>query len=283
MQQHQRDQAGGLRVAGQQAVQQPAQPDRLVAQLRPYDVAAAGRRVPLVEHQVDHALHTGQPLGEGVGTGYREADPGLADLPLRAYQALGHRGFGQQEGARDLPGREPGHVPQRQRDPDLERQRRVAAGEDQPELVVLRVEHLVVRPDGLAGPPHLRCLLDRHLVAPELVEGLTPRGHRQPGAGLRGYPFLRPGSGGRRERLLCRILGALQVAESARQRGDDRRPLLPERAIECGGAHSAVRCQALPISTNSGNSGRISTVPPRTIGIRAAHSIAASRSAASIR
>ena len=69
------------------------------------------------------------------------------------------------------------------------------------------------------------------------------------------------------ERLLSRFLGEVEVAEEADWRGEDVAPLLAEDLFE-----NAYHCMI----------GRTSTAPPRrAAGIRAASSMALSRSSAS--
>ena len=58
---HQRHQAVDLGLVRRELGQHPAQPDRLVAQVRPHPVIARGRRVALVEDEVDHLQDRGQP------------------------------------------------------------------------------------------------------------------------------------------------------------------------------------------------------------------------------
>ena len=77
----------------------------------------------------------------------------------------------------------------------------------------------------------------------------------------------RPALRGDRERLLRGLLGEVEVAEEADERGQDAAPLLAEGLLE-DRYHSTI--------------GRTSTAPPmRAAGMRAASSIAASRSSAS--
>ena len=86
-------------------------------------------------------------------------------------------------------------------------------------------------------------------------------------AGVRGRPVARPAFGGDRERLLGGLLGEVEVAEEADQGGEHAPPLLAEDLLD-----------------QRATSGRTSTAPPsRAAGIRAANSIAASRSSASSR
>jgi hypothetical protein len=72
--------------------------------------------------------------------------PASRSLAL-AHEALGHRRRRHQEGGGDLVRAQPAERAQRQRDLGVERQRRVAAGEDQLEALVRQP---VVR-DGLGG------------------------------------------------------------------------------------------------------------------------------------
>ena len=60
--------------------------------------------------------------------------PGLA---LGPHEPLRHGRLGDQEGTRDLPGREPTQEPQGQGDLGACRERRMAAGEDEPEPVIV--------------------------------------------------------------------------------------------------------------------------------------------------
>ena len=85
--------------------------------------------------------------------------------------------------------------------------------------------------------------------------------------GLVGHAVARPALGGDRERLLRGFLGEVEVAEEADQGGEDAAPLVAEGLLE-DRYHSTI--------------GRTSIAPPRrAAGIRAASSIAASRSSAS--
>ena len=60
-----------------------------------------GRRVALVEDQVDDAEHGGEAVGQLVRRRHPVRDPGRADLVLRAHQPLGHR----RRGRRGTPAR----------------------------------------------------------------------------------------------------------------------------------------------------------------------------------
>ena len=89
----------------------------------------------------------------------------------------------------------------------------------------------------------------------------------QPGPRVGGNPVARPALRGDREGLLGGLLGEVEVAEEADQGGQDAPPLVAEDLLEAR-YHSSI--------------GRTSTAPPRrAAGMRAASSIAASRSSAS--
>ena len=70
------------------------------------------------------------------GGRHREGDARVADLALGPDEPLRHGGLGHQEGMGDLGRRHAGKGAQGQRHLGLEGQRRVAAGEHQPEPIV---------------------------------------------------------------------------------------------------------------------------------------------------
>jgi hypothetical protein len=69
-----------------------------------------------------------------------------------ADQALAHRGLGDEECAGDLRGGEPSEGAQRERYASVERKRRVAAREDQPEPVVRNIAGFARRIEPLIDP-----------------------------------------------------------------------------------------------------------------------------------
>ncbi len=255
VQQHQRQQAGGLGVRGQQPVQEAAKPDRLLAQFPPDQLVAAGRREPLVEDEVDDGAD-GTQAPRRLGGDF-EPDARVPYLAFGADQALRQRGFGYEEGRRDLFRRQPGHEPQRERDPDLEGERGVAACEDQPEPVVAqrpRSRDLVVHGSLLCFrrdlAEHLRVDGDGGALAVG-VDRLAPGGHHEPAARI-GRDAVAPRDRGGGEGLGGRVLSRLQVTEPPGQRRDYGAPFLPERVLEFG-AH---RLRAAPAA-------RASPRPPR--------------------
>ena len=152
--QQQRQQTHHLGLLGEEAQQQAREADRLLAQRRADLRVAAGRRVALVEHQVDDRGDRGQAR-RALGRARRlERNLGGGDAALGARDPLLHRALADQERARDLLDRQPAHDAQRERDLLCRRQIRVAADEQQPQdvvAVVRAVEPLGQRRLGIAA------------------------------------------------------------------------------------------------------------------------------------
>jgi hypothetical protein len=239
LQQHQRQQAARLGLARHQPGQRPRQPDRLRAQVRPDHVRARGRAVTLVEQQVQHGQDPGDALGEQARGRHPVRDRGVADLALGADDPLRHGRLGHQQRAGDLGRGQPGQRPQRERDPRLERQRRVAAREDEPEPVIADAAAV-----GLGQVPTRRIGASRleqgrlaqlgGLVgaAAQHVDRAVAGGGGQPGAGTDRHPVTLPRLQGAGERVLRALLGQVPVAGDRDQRGDDLAPLGREGGAE---------------------------------------------------
>ena len=240
--------------------QQPGQPDRLVGEGRP-----PVRVVALGEQQVQHRQHTRQPLGQCPPGRHPVRDPGVGDLRLRPGQPPGHRRLGDQEGTGDVGGRHAPDGPQRQRHPRFQRQRRVAAGEDEPQPVVhdlaLLLRRLLVEQPRQRGQfPALDRRPPQHVDRP-----VAGRSH-QPPARVGRHPVDRPPFQRRRHRVLRAVLGQRPVAGDPDEGGHDPGP--PFREGLGDGQHQA----RLP-------NGRSSSRPVQAIGCARATSIASSRSA----
>ena len=249
------------------------------------DQRLAGRRVvALVEHEVEDAKHRLQALGEAVRGRHLVGDPGVANLLLGPHQALRQRRLRDQEGPGDLRRRQAAQRAEGQRDARLRGERGVAAGEDQSQLVVGDGSHLVLRgrQERRPAPGGLERLVagERlHLVreppgAPGAVDRPVAGGRGDPGPGVRRHAVSRPALERDDVRVRNRLLGQVEVAQDANQGGDHPPVLVPEDA-----GNRVARVRAQPIS----RIGRISMWPVRAPGIRAAASIAASRSLALIR
>ncbi len=133
----QREQPGHLGLGRHQPVQQAGEPLGVVGEVARVRLRRGGQ-VALVEQQVDHGQHAGQPVAELVGVRDPVRDAGVGDLPLGSGDPLRHGGLRQQERPRDLGRGQPAHDPQGQRDLRGLRERRMAAGEDQLQPLVLR-------------------------------------------------------------------------------------------------------------------------------------------------
>ena len=159
---HEREQAEHLGLIGHQLGEQPAEADRLAAEVGAHELVALGRGVALVEHEVDDVQHGRQPLGQQVSGRHAVRDLRVVDLALRAHQPLCHRRLRDEERASDLARLQARDRAQRQRQLRLRRERGVAAGEDQAQPVVF--EHPVRLLGGLlSGAVHLLRRLRRRV------------------------------------------------------------------------------------------------------------------------
>lgn len=146
---------------GKQVCDQSAQGYGRCREVTP-EVLLSGRgRVPLVVDEVDDMEHRVKAFREcRVGwnlVGY----PMLPDGRLGPRQAFLHRFLGHEEGPGDLCCGQPAHHAQGEGDPRVDGQRRVAAGEDEPELVI--VEDVAVPCLGYRVGPFLASVMTRQL------------------------------------------------------------------------------------------------------------------------
>ena len=135
--QQQSQDGGGHRLIRQQLVQELGQPDRLRAGVHVVGgLAVDGCMAGRVE-AVDHRAHGGQAIGELVLGRHPVGDVGRRDLLPSPGQALRRRGFSGEEHAGDLRRGETAEGAQGKGDPGRRGERGVAAGEDQPQQVVV--------------------------------------------------------------------------------------------------------------------------------------------------
>ena len=248
VQPHQRQQRERLGLVRHQGAQHAREPDRLGGQVAP-DQRVAGRDgVALVEDEIERRQH-GAQTGREIGVArHLVGDAGRSDLRLRAHHALGHGGLGDQERARHLGGGQAAEQPQRERDARLGCERRMAAGEDQPQaLVGNRAHGLGLRDGGANERLQPRDLLGAAREAPvgaDPVERPVARDGDDPRRRVVGHAVARPALERGRVRVLDRLLGTVEVAERPRQRRDRLRRLAPEQAVQVGGDGQA--CAAAP-------------------------------------
>ena len=220
------------------------------------------------------------PLGEQMVGRHPKGDRRVADLSLRANEALRHRRERHDEGSRDLLGGEPPQRAKREGHLRLGSERRVAAGEHELQPVVLDRAHrrgsgrpigaLVQTRHAFQLPP----LVVHASLTPEPIDRLVPRGGGDPRARVVRQARPRPALQRDGEGLLHGLLGHVEVAQHPDE-GRDRPPrLLTEQAVRdrrgVGAPYGA---------PGSGTSitGRTSIVPSLELGILAAASIASSR------
>ena len=218
VEQHEREQADRLGL-GQQIDQQSSEPNRLARQVHPRHRLSRRRRIALVEHEIDHAQHAVEPLGQLRRLRDLIRNAGVADFCLRPHDALRERGRGAQERLRDLFGGEPADLAQRERDLRVRRERRVAAREDQTQPVVF--DRFVARRRFVGDRLDLvDPVLERvEARAPaDAVDRLETPGGYEPGARVRGHAFARPLLERRPERLVKRFLGDVEIAEQPDER-----------------------------------------------------------------
>ena len=95
--------------------------------------------IALIEHQVDNRQDRFKPLGQITRSRNLERDRGVADLRLRAHQALSQCRGSREERTGDLLRRQTANLPESERDLHLAVDGRVATGEDEPEAVILNL------------------------------------------------------------------------------------------------------------------------------------------------
>src|ERR1700674_3985782 len=233
-QQHERKQAHALRFVGHELHQETSEPDGLRAELLTDQALPRTRRVTLVEDEIDDGQDGPNPARE-IGL-VRDAvrDARIADLALGTDQSLSHRRFGDQEGARDLGGGEPSQESERQGNLHADGERRVATGEDQAQPVIahdalLGRFALGMQQDGLGVTVLAGRLPAKAIDRPVAGGGDDPA--RRTGRQSTGWPSLHR----RREGVLDRLLGNVDVAEDANQHGHRASVLFTEYTFNLRG------------------------------------------------
>ena len=168
--------------------------------------------------------HRVQPAGQVGPRRYFVGNARVPDLGLCAHDALSQGGRLREERVSDLFGAEVADLAQRQRDLGVRRQGRMAAGEDQPQLVVvyalLIARHAVPRFGvELLGDLRQRCI--EPSAPPQAVDRLEAARRHEPRPGVRGHTVLRPTLDRRGEGVMQRLLGEVKVAEQADQGGEN--------------------------------------------------------------
>jgi hypothetical protein len=119
------EEAVDLRLLRRQAGEDPSEPQCFLTKRGTHPASTAGRRVPLVEDQVDDLEHRRQPNRALGLVGRLEPDLLARQRALRPHDALRDGCFGGEERPGDLGGCEPAEEAQRERDTRLGGQHRV--------------------------------------------------------------------------------------------------------------------------------------------------------------
>jgi len=278
VQQHQSEQTEALRLLHVDFAQHAGEPNGFRAELPTDQRLPRCREVAFVKDQIDHRLHRSPPLGQGVVRRHLEGDARVVDLALRSHQPLRQGGFGHEKRARDFAGRQAAERAQSQRDLRLAIERRVAAGEYQPQPVVWkrgwRRHRVLIRRDrGLLLQK--AAFFPPRAFAPRHIDQLAVSGGHDPRGGVLRDATVGPMRECGRERLLHRLFGAVERAGQPDQAGDDPPVLVTKHRFRARTDIGRAHREGSPMI------GRISTQPApplHAVGILAAHAIASSRS-----
>jgi hypothetical protein len=158
-----------------------------------------------------------EPLGQLLARRHLIRNVRIADLSLGADDALRERRRRNEKGARDFLGFQTAHLAQRQRNAGVGAQRRMAAGENQPEPIVLHGllvdvlgRHAALDLLGDAG--HRRV---EPRAAPQPIDRLEAAGRDEPRARIVGKAVLWPAVERRGEGVVHRLLGEIEIAKEA--------------------------------------------------------------------
>ena len=238
---HQRDQPVRLGLACHQPGQDPAEPHRLGAQRRPHPVRTPGRRVALVEHQVDDLEDRGQAARDLGPRRDLERHPPGGQGALGPHDALRDGGLGDQEGPGDLGGGQPAEQPQGEGGARLGRQHRMAGDKDQPQQVIADViihrVHVrlpgILRPQRRVAADFLQFPLVAGPPADQVDRPVLGRGH-QPRARPVGHALDRPLLERDHQGVLRQFLGRADVPGDPGQARDQAGRFDPPHRLDRG-------------------------------------------------
>ena len=207
--------------------QDAAETQRLLAERRSNPVVTGGRRVALVEDQVDDLEHRRQTGGEFGPARDLERDARLAKGPLRPHDALGDGRLRDEERARDLRGLQPPEQAERERNARLGREHRMAGYEDEAEEVVPHVVEGRVEIHhgplllGLELATEFLVLALRQLDPAQPVDRAMFRSGHEPGTRVIRDTRLRPPLQRDHQSVLRQVLRHADVAHDPSQPGDE--------------------------------------------------------------
>src|SRR5207302_2087884 len=249
-------------------------PDRLVAQFVANQTRSRARRIAFVEDEVHDRQHGPNTSGQVGFVRDSIRDPRVTDLALGAHQALRHGRLGNEERTCDLRCGQSAQESERQRDLGLHGERRMAAGEHQSQTVVAHGT-LLGRFTVRLKQRRLRLPIFPGRLATEAVDGPVARRGDDPSRRARRQPIRGPPLRRRREGVLNRILGDIDVTEDPDQDRHGTTVFRAEHTLD-------LRCRdsrhAYGQSSVSSWNGRTSTGTAHACVALRPHSSAASRS-----
>src|SRR2546428_283739 len=251
---HQRDEAMDLRLLRSELGQDATETERILAERRPDPVVTSGRRVALVENEVDDLEHRRQTGGQLFPPGDLEWDARLGEGPLGPNDSLGDGWLRDEERARDLLGCQATEQPERKRNARFSREHGVTRREHKAQQVVadvivdrrveIRLGHF---PLGLELAAELLVLALEERSPAQLVDGPALRDGHEPGARVVRNARLRPLLERGDERILREIFGKTEIAHDPREPGDEPCRLDPpdrvDRAACIGSRHAPISCE----------------------------------------
>jgi hypothetical protein len=234
-QEHQREQAGNVAVAGQELVHLARQTDRLVRQVAALQLGPRTRRVAFVEDEIQHVQHRAQSLRALIGVRHAKRHARCLDALLCPTDALPDGRLRHEKRLRDLGRRESAHRAQRQRDGGGGRERRMTAHEQQGERVVGIGRRLAVHGGGNgdgAVVGHHRLTLPACDVAASVVGHASPSDMDQPAAGVIRDAEARPLTRRGHEGFLHGILGRREVTIPPDHRAEHLRRKVAQQTLD---------------------------------------------------
>lgn len=217
-----------LRLLRHQSGEHPAEPHRLLGQVPADPLVAGGRRIPLIEDQVDDLQHGRQPRRQLLGIGDRERHLGLGEGAFGPRDPLTHGGARHQEGPGDLVGGQAADHAQGQGGARLLGQERVAGDKDQRQQVLVGAG--LARRRGLRR--ELRVLLVSRPLPPDQVDRPAPGDGHQPGGRVIWYALLRPLLQRGDHGVLRQFLGQPEIPHQPGEGGDQARGVHPPDRLD---------------------------------------------------
>ena len=236
MQVHEREQREGLGDRAHRVLrQQRGESDGLVAQLAADRLLRVRGEIALVEQQVEHGMHAGQPRPQRVERRRLDVEGRLAQPVARARQALVDVRLGGEEPQRDLRGAESAQRLQCEDQLRFPRNGVVAADEEHAQHVVRHLAGEELRRRRVAALQHQRrrrapgCGADRPSAAGSPIRLLEATRYSQ-APGIVGKALRRPGRERSQERTLDRVLHEVEMAHAdlARQQRHQPAVFVPE-------------------------------------------------------